>query len=74
MLQRSRTPAAARARASRARRRVGKRMLRVETHERRLSAALRLAGRLTDDAAVADLEAAAAEILADYTARWLGNR
>jgi hypothetical protein len=46
----------------------------VEADQRRLIAALRAAGRTTDDANREDIERALAEILIDFTARWLGKK
>jgi hypothetical protein len=67
------TPGARRARESRARRGKGLASLRVVVHKRRLTAALRAAGRLGEDCPAVDvLEAAAREVLADFTDRWLG--
>jgi hypothetical protein len=75
MLRRSplntRSSGAARARASRARRAAGIRVLRIEVHERRLTAALRAAGRLNGDP---ELAGAIAQILEDFTERWLGKK
>ena len=68
------SPGALRARRSRARRRAGLTVFHVEADQRRLIAALRAAGRMTDDANREDIERALAEILIDFAARWLGKK
>jgi hypothetical protein len=67
--------AAARQRRCRVRRRQGLAILRVETNEFRLIDALLAAGRLSEDEALrrALVEKAAAKLLEDFTARWLGK-
>jgi hypothetical protein len=68
------SPGALRARRSRARRREGLTVFHIEADQRRLIAALRAAGRMTEDANREDIERALAEILIDFTARWLGKK
>jgi hypothetical protein len=77
MLDRSAQSAgAARARNSRARRKLGVRIYRLRAHERRLSAALRLAdpslpvGQLSPATIERELES----IIEAFTARWLGPK
>jgi hypothetical protein len=67
-------PGAIRARRSRARRREGLTVFHVEADQRRVIAALRAAGRMGDDANREDIERALAEVLIDFTARWLGKK
>jgi hypothetical protein len=64
---------ALRARRSRARRRVGLCVFHVEADQRRVIASLRAAGRLTDEASRTEIEHALAEVLNDFTRRWLGK-
>ena len=68
------SPGALRARRSRARRREGLTVFHVEADQRRVIAALRAAGRMGDDANREDIERALAEVLIDFTARWLGKK
>jgi hypothetical protein len=67
------SPGALRARRSRARRRVGLCVFRVQADQRRTFAALRAAGRLADDATREEIEHALAEVLSDFARRWLGR-
>jgi hypothetical protein len=72
---RSNTPAAIRARKSRARRKVGMRTFQVEGDEHRLAAALIASGRLTEEQALsrALVEGELAKLLADWASRWVGK-
>jgi len=76
MLDRSTSPGAARARKSRALRRVGCKVLHVAANEKRLVKALRKAGRLPEDETREpprkDIEAEAAQVVADFITRWIG--
>ena len=73
MLDRSRSPAAIRARESRARLKAGVRTFRVRAHGRRLAAAMRLANpKLGDDLAPEAIEAELDAILDAFCVRWLG--
>jgi hypothetical protein len=67
------SPGALRARRSRARRRVGQCVFRVEADQRRIVAALQAAGRLADDATREEIEHELAEVLSDFARRWLGR-
>jgi hypothetical protein len=72
MLDRSTSPAALRARASRARLRSGVRTFKVRAHARRLVAAMRRANpELNDDLEHAAIEAELNAIVAAFIARWL---
>jgi hypothetical protein len=67
------SPGALRARQSRARRRAGLCVFHVEADQRRIVAALRVAGRLADDASREQIEHALAEVVSDFAVRWLGK-
>jgi hypothetical protein len=72
----ARTPAALKKRRYRRRLREGRVVLRVEVAECPLAEALIVAGRLTNRQAVdrGELEAAAAAVLTEWAARWLGRK
>jgi hypothetical protein len=63
------SPGAARARRSRQRLKAGRRVYRIELHERRLRLALDEAGWLEEGG---ELEPALAEVLEHFIAKWLG--
>jgi hypothetical protein len=68
------SPGALRARRSRDLQRAGLTVFHVVGHKGRVVSALRAAGRcLADDASRAEIEHALAEIVSDFTRRWLGN-
>jgi hypothetical protein len=72
--QQRQTGGALRARRSRARRLAGMTVFHVEANQRRVIAALRAAGRrLADDASRTEIEHALAEVVSDFTRRWLGK-
>jgi 5-formyltetrahydrofolate cyclo-ligase len=72
--QQRQTAGALRARRSRARRRAGTTVFHIEADQRRVIAALRAAGRrLADDASRKEIEHALAEVVSDFTRRWLGK-
>jgi hypothetical protein len=65
---------ALRARRSRDLQRAGLTVFHVVGHKRRVIAALRAAGRrLADDASRKEIEHALAEVVSDFTRRWLGK-
>jgi hypothetical protein len=68
------SPGALRARRSRTRRRAGLTVFHIEIDQRRITAFLRAAGRLADDASREQIEHALAQVLEDVTARWLGKK
>src|SRR5262245_41207008 len=72
----STTPAAVRARRSRARRRQGTACLRVETDEFRLAEALLRAGRLNESEALQRplIERELTRLVGDWCLRWLGEK
>jgi hypothetical protein len=49
-------------------------MFHVEADQRRTLAALRAAGRLTDDASREQIEHALTQVLDDFAVRWLGKK
>jgi hypothetical protein len=68
------SPGALRARRSRDLRRAGLTVFHVVGHKRRVIRALRAAGRrLADDASREEIEHALAEVVSDFTRRWLGK-
>jgi hypothetical protein len=68
------SPGALRARRSRDLQRAGLTVFHVIGHKRRVIAALRAAGRrLADDASRKEIEHALAEVVSDFTRRWLGK-
>jgi hypothetical protein len=68
------SPGALRARRSRDLQRAGLTVFHVVGHKRRVIAALRAAGRrLADDASRKEIEHALAEVVSDFTRRWLGK-
>ena len=68
------SPGALRARRSRDLLRAGLTVFHVVGHKRRVIAALRAAGRrLADDASRKEIEHALAEVVSDFTSRWLGK-
>jgi hypothetical protein len=74
MLDRSRSPAAVRARRARERHRERLVVLKLIYDKRRLKAALRAAGRLDElDVSFAELETAIGQVLDDFCDRWLGK-
>jgi hypothetical protein len=75
MLQRSPSRGAARARASRARRKAGIGTYLVRAHTRQLTASLRLANRdLGDDLTRAEIEAELDALVAAFIDRWLRRK
>jgi hypothetical protein len=66
--------AALRARRSRARRRAGMCIFHIEADQRRTFAALRVSGRVLDDASTEQIEHALAQVVDDFAARWLGKK
>jgi hypothetical protein len=67
------SPGALRARRSRDLQRAGLTVFHVVGHKRRVIAALRAAKRLPDDASRSEIEHALAEVVSDFTRRWLGK-
>jgi hypothetical protein len=68
------SPGALRARRSRDLQRAGLTVFHVVGHKRRVIAALRAAGwRLAEDASRKEIEHALAEVVSDFTRRWLGR-
>jgi hypothetical protein len=68
------SPGALRARRSRDLQRGGLTVFHVVGHKRRVIAALRAAGqRLADEASRREIEHALAEVVSDFTRRWLGK-